>query len=562
MAPINFGIFNTTIALVLVLDNYMPVYQIKSELMLYNLKKSIPVLLIFACITSVSFAQKLTVYDQLVAVNNEWRNQPDVDPSLKNKTAFSLNEQELVRLHLKETEKLLRARNTTGLSAIQKKNRETNLNKLHSYWQTGVFPINKLYDQRQPIFIDELNTFCAVGYLMQQSGAENVAKEIQQTQNYSYLADIDHAKLMEWVNNSGLDFGELALIQPGYGGEWPCTITEMHYNNAGADINEYIEIHESNGGLVGMAPLDKIEFYDHNDVLYKTLLRAEMQSFFIAGNGAYLYYLFPSNEDFADSGKILLYGQSFVPLLSDFTYNASGVTMNDYYNMGQPITKHFPVTEDQNTVAGNSLVFCGTYPGTWDLNVRFATIGTLDPCTLSPAPVSLSYFNYSTNGKMVDLNWQTVSEYNNKYFAVEKSEDGIHFKTIGNIPGAINSNTIINYSFTDDHPSYINHYRLKQVDVDGHFEYSKVLFVKIAADASFTLARNIVQDNLDIQITSAQTISGSMVIYDFSGRQVLKTKATNAEQHINISNLECGKYVIRLYTTDGKVSSQQFIKGS
>lgn len=528
--------------------------------MFNRIKNTALIACLLLLLSPVLHAQKMTLYDQLVSVNKEWINQPDAGQDLKNQPAVLLDERELVRQHLMQTEKLLRNRNTSELTTLQKKNRENNLNTLHSYWQNGAFPINNLYFGRQPVFIDEYNNYCAVGYLMKQSGAEKVAKEIQQTQNYNYLAEIDHPLLMEWVNNSGLDLSELALIQPGYGGEWPATITEMHYNNTGTDINEYIEVHESNGQLSGMSSLKQINFYDYQDVLYKTITVAEMQTFFDVSY--FHYYLFPANESFADSGKIILVGNSPTPYdtLSVFTYNSTGVKMKDYYNYSQPFTLQFNTREDESTAVGNSLGFCGRYGQTsWDLIYQLATVGTVNPCI--NMPVSLSSFDYTIKNKTVELNWQTSSEINNHHFDIEKSTDGIRYFALGHVQAAGNSNTIKNYSFTDTKPDYINHYRLKQVDIDGNFSYSKVLFVKQPGFNVFVVKTNMVQNNLQVQINSEHADAGSIVIYDFSGKQVLRQKAIQGNSNINITHLACGKYLARLYTAEGKVYSQQFVKG-
>jgi len=93
-------------------------------------------------------AQKaITIYDQLVQVNEQWKSQLDIDPSIKHLPAMPLNERELVQLHLRETENLLRKRTTKHLPAQLKKQRETNLSTLHAYWQKGVFPVNDAYQQ-------------------------------------------------------------------------------------------------------------------------------------------------------------------------------------------------------------------------------------------------------------------------------------------------------------------------------------------------------------------------------------------------------------------------------
>lgn len=45
--------------------------------------------------------------------------------------------------------------------------------------------------------------------------------------------------------------------------------------------------------------------------------------------------------------------------------------------------------------------------------------------------------------------------------------------------GALNSSSIQNYNFTDEKPlQYGSYYRLKQIDIDGKFTYSNIIFVE------------------------------------------------------------------------------------
>lgn len=529
------------------------------------LKQSPPALVfVVSLLTLIHFlhAQKTsTLYNQLVQVNEQWKNQLDTDFELENKPSINMNEQELIQFHLQETEKLLRKRNTDHLSASLKKSREANLNTLHTYWQNGVFPVNDKYLDRQPYFIDKYNTYCAVGYLMQQSGADEMAKDINRRQNYSYLSDISHPNLMKWVAASGLSFDELALIQPGYGGEWPAAITEMHYTNAGADVNQYIEVHQSNGGLIGMIDFAKILFYDYSGLLYKTLPIDSMQIFYrnnTENNDKFYYYQFALNEKFADSGKIELKG-SYSDTLSTYTYNSSGITLIDNL-YGRPQQRFYSVAEDNYIPAGSSLTFCGLYLSTWSPAVLPATPGSLNTCTKGALPVTLSSFNYNVNNKIVQLTWATASESNNDYFNVEKSNDGINFRSIGKVKGTGTSSITKHYSFNDNNPDYINHYRLKQVDRDGKFSYSKILFVKVPKANPLVLLQNAAKNSLQVQINLPSTNRGSIIIYDFLAREVLQLKAISGNQNIDISSLSAGKYIIRLFTKDGQIYNGQFMK--
>ncbi len=105
-----------------------------------------------------------------------------------------------------------------------------------------------------------------------------------------------------------------------------------------------------------------------------------------------------------------------------------------------------------------------------------------------PLPVTLSYFSGKSEGDQVVLNWVTTSEKNNDYFEVQRSGDGKNFVSIGHVNGAGNSNTTLEYVFTDNHPLNGNaYYRLKQVDVNGTASYSDVVAVSFSFVSEATL---------------------------------------------------------------------------
>ena len=69
---------------------------------------------------------------------------------------------------------------------------------------------------------------------------------------------------------------------------------------------------------------------------------------------------------------------------------------------------------------------------------------------------------------MVDLLWQTASEFNSSHFEVEKSTDGETWRVLATIPSAGTSNELLTYQTVDNNgTSGSNYYRLRQVDIDG-----------------------------------------------------------------------------------------------
>lgn len=91
----------------------------------------------------------------------------------------------------------------------------------------------------------------------------------------------------------------------------------------------------------------------------------------------------------------------------------------------------------------------------------------------SGLPVKLTSIKASVNqNAKIDITWATESELNNDYFTIEKSSNGLDYKSIGTVRGAGTTSTAHNYSFTDNHPFEGSaYYRLKQNDFDGKHEY-------------------------------------------------------------------------------------------
>lgn len=154
-------------------------------------------------------ASPQNLFEQLCEVNPYWLQQPDV-PQVLYQLPPLKDEKEAIRTHLAYVEEVLRNRAERSLA------RNRNLDALHRYWQSGNFPINDVLPYRNPIFIDKYNNFCAVGYLVKESGFESVSRSIQQKQNFAYLREIQNEELNRWAQNCGLSMAELAWIQPAY----------------------------------------------------------------------------------------------------------------------------------------------------------------------------------------------------------------------------------------------------------------------------------------------------------------------------------------------------------
>jgi hypothetical protein len=86
----------------------------------------------------------------------------------------------------------------------------------------------------------------------------------------------------------------------------------------------------------------------------------------------------------------------------------------------------------------------------------------------NPLPVELTSFTGVCDNGIINLTWQTASEFNSSHFDVEKSRDGENWQLLTKISSAGTSNELITYQSTDQNGTEGNNYfRLRQVDIDG-----------------------------------------------------------------------------------------------
>ncbi len=169
-------------------------------------------------------------------------------------------------------------------------------------------------------------------------------------------------------------------------------------------------------------------------------------------------------------------------------------------------------------------------------------------------PVKLVVFTAISQAAGIELKWQTAAEQNTKQYIVERSADGVAFVEIGTVSAAGNSNTARSYSFTDRQPfQNVGYYRLKSLDNDGVFEYSKIVEVSNkAAVTALSVYPNPVTDKLMITGLK-QGEHHTIQLIDANGRMVLRTKTANAQLSIDMSTRMDGSYWVKIITAEEAV---------
>ncbi|MFB9863494.1 T9SS type A sorting domain-containing protein [Rufibacter immobilis] len=182
----------------------------------------------------------------------------------------------------------------------------------------------------------------------------------------------------------------------------------------------------------------------------------------------------------------------------------------------------------------------------------------------NPLPVEMTRFEGVSRNGAVELAWSTATEINNDRFEVERSTDGTNFKKIGEVKGAGNSNVALDYTFTDRQAgSGALYYRLRQVDTDNAFEYSKIIAVRHTAGANTAGIRlfpnPVATKKVTIQFDQAPQSDVSVRLTDLSGR-VLHTAALGSDGIFSMESLSLrqGIYLISIIS-DGKTETQRLV---
>ncbi|WP_221394594.1 T9SS type A sorting domain-containing protein [Dyadobacter sp. NIV53] len=174
-------------------------------------------------------------------------------------------------------------------------------------------------------------------------------------------------------------------------------------------------------------------------------------------------------------------------------------------------------------------------------------------------PVTLISFTATkvsgeVEGSTALLNWQTSSETNSDRFDIERSLDGKKWMNIGNATASGDKKSSSSYSFPDKKPmDGENLYRLKMIDRDGSFSFSRIQSVYF--DTQISLYPNPVKDLLKINGAA----SGKVQLINNAGKVVFSSGNIPTEG-IDMVNLSAGVYLVRITHKDGSSTVRKVVK--
>jgi hypothetical protein len=176
-------------------------------------------------------------------------------------------------------------------------------------------------------------------------------------------------------------------------------------------------------------------------------------------------------------------------------------------------------------------------------------------------PVELTSFTATANSKEVILNWSTATEINNQLFEVQRSFEGSDFATVGFVNGKGTTTERQYYIYRDKilaDGKY--HYRLKQIDYLGRYEYSDIIEIELRVFNFYLLEQNYpnpfnpvttigygIKEKSNVKITVLNSIGEEVAMLvneeKESGYHTIEFKASALPSGVYFYQLKAGDFV-------------------
>jgi hypothetical protein len=198
--------------------------------------------------------------------------------------------------------------------------------------------------------------------------------------------------------------------------------------------------------------------------------------------------------------------------------------------------------------------------------ITSGSVTSFSPFTLgssgsaNPLPVTWAYFTAKKTDGGNQLDWGTASEKNTSHFEIEYSVDGSQFIAMNNkINAAGNSAHLLEYRCIHKLSPPLIYYRIKQIDLDGLYDYSKTIILKnkdVTSKNFIKVLPSYVQGQEPLTIQGYES-NMPFVFYEIingQGQRILSDKIPTIDGYFHHSlSLEMyptGLYYLRVFNSD------------
>ncbi|TDE11286.1 T9SS type A sorting domain-containing protein [Dyadobacter psychrotolerans] len=174
-----------------------------------------------------------------------------------------------------------------------------------------------------------------------------------------------------------------------------------------------------------------------------------------------------------------------------------------------------------------------------------------------PLPVNLTDFKAFGENTSVNLSWSTTEETNSERFDIERSSTGRQWEVIGSVAAQGESKAQNEYYFTDKNPlNGNNYYRLKMIDSDQTFSYSRINQLSID-NLKISVYPNPATDFILIETAELKSLR-NIQLFDINGF-IIYNSGEKITSSIDVRNIKAGTHIIKIHKTDGSAWTQRIL---
>lgn len=177
-----------------------------------------------------------------------------------------------------------------------------------------------------------------------------------------------------------------------------------------------------------------------------------------------------------------------------------------------------------------------------------------------PLSIDLKDFSVVKAGEKVLVKWETLNEYNNDYFTIERmTDDSKKWEKIGTVKGSENSVENIIYKFYDNTPYQrgFSYYRLKQTDLNGEYFYFEPKVINFSKGNKIRIFPQPATNQLIIEWDG---FDGDIHLSSLLGEKILLPMYKEGISYIiDTSHLSSGVYIVVLSIDGESITTQRVI---
>jgi len=210
--------------------------------------------------------------------------------------------------------------------------------------------------------------------------------------------------------------------------------------------------------------------------------------------------------------------------------------------------------ERQPTTGINITFRSGSSGQNGDININLS--GNANACVPNDSRTSNLTFTAFEAQRQVALQWATNSTYRNDYYVIEKSSDGENFEEFSKVNNEVFGADMEAFTQLDIAPQLgENYYRLKEVYLDGTFEYTQTELINFNIDLeALEVYPNPVNQELFINLKPFAGKQANILLSNQYGqlvKDVTLNEINEAPVRLDVGNIPNGIYLLTIQPEGG-----------